>query len=92
MAISPYNILSATFVPIHAFSESIKQLDVMLLSHTQHHGVLGVAQLQNCHLHIGNGVARLVEVIFCCLVQVGILNISQDFNLCIFFYTMEHFV
>ena len=54
VAISPYNILSATFVPIHAFSESIKQLDVMLLSHTQHHGVLGVTQLQDSHLHVGN--------------------------------------
>ena len=80
MAISPYNILSATFVPIHAFSESIKQLDVMLLPHTQHHGVLGVAQLQNCencHLHIGNGVTRLVEVVSSCLVQVRVPNISQ---------------
>ena len=51
----------------------------MLLSHTQHHGVLGVAQLQYCHLHIGNGVARLVEVVSCSFVQVGVPNISQVF-------------
>ena len=49
----------------------------MLLSHTQHHGVLGVAQLQNCHLHIGNGVTRLVEMVSSCLVQVRVPNISQ---------------
>ena len=49
----------------------------MLLSHTQHHGVLGVAQLQNCHLHIGNGVTRLVEMVSSCFVQVRVPNISQ---------------
>ena len=75
MAISPYNTLSATFVPIHAFSESIKQLDVMLLSHTQHHGVLGVAQLQDGHLHVGNGVTRFIEVVSCCLVKFLVSNI-----------------
>ena len=55
---SQYNTLSAT-VPIDASPVCIEQLDVVLLPHTQHHGVLGVAQLQDSHLHVGNGVTRL---------------------------------
>ena len=76
MAISPYNTLSATFVPINAFMPSIEQLHVVLLPHTQHHGVLGVAQLQDTHLNIGNGVTRLIEVVSCCLLQFLVSNIS----------------
>ena len=58
VATSQYNTLSAT-VPIDASPVCIEQLDVVLLPHTQHHGVLGVAQLQDSHLHVGNGVTRL---------------------------------
>ena len=48
----------------------------MLLSHTQHHGVLGVAQLQDGHLHVGNGVTRLIKMVSCCLLQFLVSNIS----------------
>ena len=56
---------------------SIEELHIVLLPHTQHHGVLGVTQLQDSHLHVGNGVTRLVKMVSCCLVQFLVSNISD---------------
>ena len=68
---------NSSLLSVHSFVESIQLVDEEALPGLPHLGVLAVNFLNHCNSHVREAVARLVEVVSCCLVRLLGVHISR---------------